>query len=569
MLVDDGVELRLSHGRVIGLVVTAQAVDHEINEDVLAKLAAVLGCHLTNPDNCLWVIAVDVEDRAVEALGQVGGVMGGATGVRGGGEAHLVVDHDVDGAAVGITAQLGQVDGLLNNAQAGEGSITVEHDRNNGVAFWALVQDVLLSAGDALHDRIDGLEVGWVGSEGDLDFAIAKHLQVVALGAQVVLHVTGAAELAALVVAVELAEDIGQWLAHDIEQDVQAAAVRHADDDLVQILAGGGIDDGIQQRNEGFGALEGEALLAHVLGLQEVLECFGGIDLLQDVLLLRVGRLRHTRLQAVLQPAAFIAVQDVGVFGADLQGVGGAQARQHLAQGHLLLAAKATDVEGAVQIPNGQAVGRDVEVAVVRVRQSRLYPAQRVGIGQQVAAGAVGLDELHDAGVLVHAGVRHVLCPTERLIRHAHGGEEVVPKGAVDKQLANGAQELAGLCTLDDAVVIGGGQGNQAADAQVRQAVRGSAGKLGRVIHGAHADNGAGALSQAGDGVAGADSAWVGEVNGHTREVIHGELVLARTGNDVLVGLNELGERLGLALLDGGDDQRTGAILLRQVNCQA
>ncbi len=92
----------------------------------------------------------------------------------------------------------------------------------------------------------------------------------------------------------------------------------HADDDLVQILAGGGINDGIQQWDEGLGALEGEALLAHVLGLQEVLECFGGIDLLQDVLLLRVGRLWHARLQAVLQPAALIAVEDVGVFGADL-----------------------------------------------------------------------------------------------------------------------------------------------------------------------------------------------------------------------------------------------------------
>ena len=161
-----------------------------------------------------------MEDRAVEALGQVGGVVGGAAGVRGGGEAHLVVNHDVDGAAVSVTAQLRQVDGLLDNAQAGEGSIAVEHDWNNGVALWALVQDVLLSAGDALHDRIDGLEVGWVGSKGDLDFAIAKHLQVVALGTQVVLHVTGAAELAALVVAVKLAKDIGQWLAHDIEQDV-------------------------------------------------------------------------------------------------------------------------------------------------------------------------------------------------------------------------------------------------------------------------------------------------------------------------------------------------------------
>ena len=66
--------------------------------------------------------------------------------------------------------------------------------------------------------------------------------------------------------------------------------------------------------------------------------------------------------------------------------------------------------------------------------------------------------------------------------------------------------------------------------------------------------------------MAGADAARVGEVNGHTREVIHGELVLAGTGNNILISRNKLGEGLGLALLDGGNDQRAGAILLREVN---
>ena len=56
--------------------------------------------------------------------------------------------------------------------------------------------------------------------------------------------------------------------------------MRHAHDDLVEALARSGVDDGIQQWNKGLGALKGEALLAHVLGLQEVLECLGCIDLL-------------------------------------------------------------------------------------------------------------------------------------------------------------------------------------------------------------------------------------------------------------------------------------------------
>lgn len=119
----------------------------------------------------------------------------------------------------------------------------------------------------------------------------------------------------------------------------------------------------------------GEALLAHVLGVEEVLESLSSVDFLQDVLLLSVGRLRHASLEAILQPAALIAVQDVGVLGADLQRVGIAQTLDDLAQGHGLLATEAADVEGAVQVPDGQTVGLEVQVAVVRPRQARLAPA--------------------------------------------------------------------------------------------------------------------------------------------------------------------------------------------------
>ena len=60
---------RLGHRRVVGLVVAAQAVADQVDEDVLAKLAAVLGGQLGNPGGCLRIVAVDVEHRAVEALG--------------------------------------------------------------------------------------------------------------------------------------------------------------------------------------------------------------------------------------------------------------------------------------------------------------------------------------------------------------------------------------------------------------------------------------------------------------------------------------------------------------------
>ena len=42
------------------------------------------------------------------------------------GEANLVVADDVDGAVGGVVRQVGQVEGLIDNTLAREGSVTVE-----------------------------------------------------------------------------------------------------------------------------------------------------------------------------------------------------------------------------------------------------------------------------------------------------------------------------------------------------------------------------------------------------------------------------------------------------------
>ena len=215
-VVDDVVHLRLSHRRVVGFVVATAAVAHEVDEDVLAEATAVLGRQATNPHDSLGVVAVDVEHRAAESLRHVGGVVAGAGGIRCGGETDLVVNHDVDGTANGVSTQLSEVDGLGHDAEASERSITVEEDRNNGVSVRAEVQDVLLSADDALHHRVDGLEVGGVGGQSDLDFAITEHLQVGAFSTEVVLDVAGTTSLGGIDVAFELVEQGVQGLANDV-----------------------------------------------------------------------------------------------------------------------------------------------------------------------------------------------------------------------------------------------------------------------------------------------------------------------------------------------------------------
>src|SRR5699024_5649934 len=143
------------------------------------------------------------------------------------------------------------------------------------------------------------------------------------------------------------------------------------------------------------------------------------------------------------------------------------QARENLAQLHGFLAAETANVEGTVQIPNGQTVGFHVQVAVIWNWKAWLSPAERVDIGKQVAAGAVRLDQRHDAGVLIDARVRHILCPAEWLVRNSHFLKDFIPELVIDNELGDSAQELTGLCTLNDTVVIDRGQSDEAANAEI------------------------------------------------------------------------------------------------------
>ena len=193
---------------------------------------------------------------------------------------------------------------------------------------------------------------------------------------------------------------------------------------------------------------------------------------------------------------------------------------------------------------------------------------QRVDVGEEVAAGAVGLDQLHDAGVFINTGVGQILGPAHGGVRHAHDVENVVPEVIIDQQAAHGAEEFTGLCTLDDAVIVGRGDGDELADTELCEAILGSTLELSGVVHGADTDDGALALSQARHRVASADAAGVSERNGDSGEVFTGELACAATVDDVFVGFDELGEGKGLTFADCCDNQCTGAVLLRQVDSQ-
>ena len=198
-------------------------------------------------------------------------------------------------------------------------------------------------------------------------------------------------------VPLELGEDLLVRLADDVGQHVEPAAVGHADDDLVQLGLGGRAEHLVEQRDQRLAALQREALLADVLGLQEGLERLGGVEPVEDVLLLaRASGFWYLLLDPLLDPAPLLRVLDVHVLDADPAAVRVPQHAEHLAQLHPLLAGEPADREDPVQVPQGQAVLQHVQVRVAADLE-----LERVGVGHQVPAHPVGVDQLDHPGGLV------------------------------------------------------------------------------------------------------------------------------------------------------------------------
>ena len=283
VLLDPRVHLGLRVGGLVGLVVAEAAVADEVDDDVVAELLAEREGQAHGGDARGRVVGVDVDDRDVEALGEVGGPPGRARVVGLGGEADLVVRDQVDGAADLVAVERLEVQRLRDDALPGEGGVAVQQDRDGRGGVLVGVRALARGLGGARgadDDGVDELEVRRVRLEVDED-RLAAAQRVGALGAVVVLHVAGAAlrdrrdglERGG---ALELGEDRVVRPAEVVGQDVQPAAVGHAHDDLARPVRRRELDQLVEHRHGHVEALDGELLLPEVGLVQEALE---GVDL--------------------------------------------------------------------------------------------------------------------------------------------------------------------------------------------------------------------------------------------------------------------------------------------------
>ena len=320
-----------------------------------------------------------------------------------GGEADLVVDDDVDGAADAVAAGLRHLEGLHHHALASEGRIAVQNHRRHQIAG-VVPASVLARPHRAGNHRADDLQVR--GIEGQCQVHLAPRRHDVGGKTLVVLHVAAVVRLRHD--AVELVEQIARVLAQNVHQHVQPTAVGHADHRLHHAVAAEPLQRLVEHADEALAALQAEALGAGILGMQVAFQALGGAQAIQN----GEARVRRKRrrgldgLQALPQPRLLRSIGDVHVLGADCAAVGALQGGDDVPQGSaaMLEQVLGTGIEDGIEIRLAEAVVAERQLR----RRFALPKAEGIEPGFAVAAVAIGADELQHPHLAAGVGRFHL-----------------------------------------------------------------------------------------------------------------------------------------------------------------
>ena len=581
------VHLGLGVGGLVGLVVAEAPVADQVDQDVVAELLAEGEGEAHGADARRHVVGVDVDDRDVEALGEVRGPARRSGVVRIGREADLVVHDDVDRAAHLVAVEGLEVERLGDHALRREGGVAVDHDRHGSVGVLRGARPAaggLRGARGALDDRRDELEVARVRLEVHAD-RVAFGKLVCPLGAVVVLHVAGAAlgdrrDRLQRRGALELGEDRVVGAAEVVREYVQAPAVGHADHDLLAAVRRRELDQLVEHRHRHVEALDRELVLAKVGLVHEPLERVDLDEPLEEhppfVVAQRLAE--AARLDVLAQPNALAVRSDVLDLVRSRAAVGVQQVLERVRErrsGDVHL----EDVGGEL----GEDLRRQSERHRVEARIALGLGAERVEVGGEVAVAAHPADErrhpLHraqqflagdEAGGSLRSGRGGGRRRSGRLRRGAQLDSESREHVRVEtvlplQEVLDLRQEATGLGALDDAVVVRGGHRHDLLRADRRP----DAPQPDRVGDRAGRDDRALAVHQPRHRRHGPEAAGIGEADVRPDEVVGGERVRAGLLHERVVSREEPVEGQARGVADHGDHQRAGAVLLLHVHGQA
>src|ERR1700730_14017535 len=209
--------------------------------------------------------------------------------------------------------------------------------------------------------------------------------------------------------ALEFVEQRAMRLAHYLGQDVEAAAMRHAEHDFLDAKIAAALDDLLERRDQRFGAVEAEALGAGEFEIAEFLKTLGFDQLVQDRAPALAGEtdLLVGTLDALLDPGLLRRVGDVHELDAERLAVSAFADRDDLPQAAVFQAKHMIEEDLAVEIGLCETVGARIEFLAI----ARWLDPERVELGVEMTAHAIGADQHQRAhgiaGRLMDVGRRY------------------------------------------------------------------------------------------------------------------------------------------------------------------
>ena len=161
----------------------------------------------------------------------------------------------------------------------------MNENRDDLLPFDGVVPEALPGPGATFHHRVDRFEMAWIGSERDADFFSGRGGDVVFV-AEMIFDVAVPQDGFRHVVFMKFGEKFAAGFAQGVDEDIETAAVGHADGHLFDAGVRAGFQEGVENGDQGFPSFEGKAFLADVAGVEKAFEGFGGDDFLEDATLL-------------------------------------------------------------------------------------------------------------------------------------------------------------------------------------------------------------------------------------------------------------------------------------------